>query len=511
MAQNPPKEAAAAEPGKDELPSKVSRLFDFLDKSVTQPREVVSGEQLSKDRGGSGKRETAFSLFNTDSASTASAARDDFGLPKAPGSQTDSKTAALRKKVAALELIVEEKHQNLLALKKLFEQQEDAKRELKEKLEKKFSADVAKYEEAVDRQLKMVDKLLVDKSELTKKCDALTEEMKQAEKKFQERLEDQANQFQREAERQKRALLNAEKSRREAWQREKSQEIKELTIKGLEPEIQRLMDRHRDEKRKMHEKMQRALEEVRGVAPVDVLGSSRRLACLKPYKHRLQGESQDKILQLKENMAREQDDILERERAHHRRLMREQHEQFEQEVRAKRHRSQVSHLRLREERESHLAAVAEVERKWEAQKQKDIAAFDEQIQAAVEQERSRAREQLEQVSHDIDTLRQHHAAEIAQKLEEMKANDAEWEEKLAEKVEAETRRRLEAIKADLAEERDRQLDAVIEKMGREQLQLHQQNKKKIDEAVAHVRTESEARLKESANKNSKLLQDIEVR
>lgn len=69
----------------------------------------------------------------------------------------------------------------------------------------------AKYEEAVDRQLKMVDKLLADKSELTKKCDALTEEMKQAEKKFQDKLEDQAHHFQREAERQKRALLNAEK------------------------------------------------------------------------------------------------------------------------------------------------------------------------------------------------------------------------------------------------------------------------------------------------------------
>lgn len=59
------------------------------------------------------------------------------------------------------------------------------------------------------------------------------------------------------------------------------------------------------------------------------------------------------------------------------------------------------------------------------------------------------------MSQDIETLRQRHAAEIAQKLEEIKANDAEWEEKLAEKVEAETRRRLEAIKADLAEERDR--------------------------------------------------------
>lgn len=57
----------------------------------------------------------------------------------------------------------------------------------------------------------------------------------------------------------------------------------------------------------------------------------------------------------------------------------------------------------------------------------------------------------------------------------------------------------------------RKLDAVIEKMGREQLQLQQQNRRKIDEAVAHVRTESAAQLKESASRNSKLLQDIEVR
>lgn len=144
MAQDSPKGASAAEPVKGGLSSKASQLFDFLDKSVTQPREVISGEQPSKDPREKANRGAAASLLGTDSASILSEPRDDFGLSRVRGPQADSKTAALRKKVAALELIVEEKHQNLLALKKLFEQQEDAKKELKENLEKKFSADVVR-------------------------------------------------------------------------------------------------------------------------------------------------------------------------------------------------------------------------------------------------------------------------------------------------------------------------------------------------------------------------------
>nr|CEL66185.1 TPA: hypothetical protein BN1204_020060 [Neospora caninum Liverpool] len=440
------------------MAQKVSKLLEFLDKTVVEPQQIHRGEP---------------EVGHTDTVLPASADRQlPGGLFFHPPVGGDSKTAVLRQKVAALELVVEEKHQSVLALKKLLDQQEESKRQLTEKLQKGFKAEIAKYEEALDRQLNMVDKLLADKNELTKKCDGLAEEMKQAEARFQLKLEEQAKRFEREAERQKRQSISAEKARREAWQRDKTQEIKEITIKGLEPEIQRLMDRHHQEKRRVEEKMRRTLDEF-------------------------QKDAQERIHLIKEQMARDHDDGLERERAHHRRLMREQHEQFEKE--------------LREERENHLADMVETEQRWENQKRRDAALFEEKQTAAIEQEKNRANEKLEQVAREIDALRQQHAEELERVRHELEAKEAEWRDKLAHEVERETQKKLEKVKEELLEERDRKLDAVIEKMGREQLEIQQQHRRRIDEVARSARAEASAQLKEALEKNAKLVESLKLK
>ena len=46
------------------------------------------------------------------------------------------------------------------------------------------------------------------------------------------------------------AWVAAEKVRKEKWERDKVQEIRAQTVKGLEPEIQRIVERNKDELRK---------------------------------------------------------------------------------------------------------------------------------------------------------------------------------------------------------------------------------------------------------------------
>ena len=41
----------------------------------------------------------------------------------------------------------------------------------------------------------------------------------------------------------------AERAARDAWEADKTREVKELTIRGLEPEVQRLVQKHRAEVR----------------------------------------------------------------------------------------------------------------------------------------------------------------------------------------------------------------------------------------------------------------------
>ena len=51
-----------------------------------------------------------------------------------------------------------------------------------------------------------------------------------------------------------------EKIRRETWENGKVKSIKELTIKGLEPEIQRILTQHKNEKKRLETKYK---EEIR--------------------------------------------------------------------------------------------------------------------------------------------------------------------------------------------------------------------------------------------------------
>ena len=61
-----------------------------------------------------------------------------------------------------------------------------------------------------------------------------------------------------EVKKQKKLAEAAEKIRREKWVREKTQEIKENSVKGLEPDIQKLITKHKAEIKKI-----KAMKQVR--------------------------------------------------------------------------------------------------------------------------------------------------------------------------------------------------------------------------------------------------------
>ena len=53
--------------------------------------------------------------------------------------------------------------------------------------------------------------------------------------------------------RQREVWVQAERARREQWVADKTKEIKEATVRGLEPDIQRLIARHTQEMRRLEE------------------------------------------------------------------------------------------------------------------------------------------------------------------------------------------------------------------------------------------------------------------
>ena len=112
---------------------------------------------------------------------------------------------------------------------------------------------------ATQRHLDLADRLLADKATLADECAKLSEALHLSEAKRAAALEQQRASFAAELKRH-RQKWDAE---RVEWEEEKTKQVKELTIRGLEPEIQKLVRGHRAASAAAEDKFRAALEKQR--------------------------------------------------------------------------------------------------------------------------------------------------------------------------------------------------------------------------------------------------------
>jgi 5-azacytidine-induced protein 1 len=99
--------------------------------------------------------------------------------------------------------------------------------------------------------------LIDDKKHLSERCEHLVKELRELDKKYKSKLSSLETSHTAELSKLKQVSAAAEKLRREKWWAEETQRIKEATVKGLEPEIQRIIARGKAEVQK-----QKALHEA---------------------------------------------------------------------------------------------------------------------------------------------------------------------------------------------------------------------------------------------------------
>lgn len=148
----------------------------------------------------------------------------------------------------------------------------------------------------------MINKELSQKLEdVTKEkidCDAV---MNRREKELKQKLDI-------ELKNNKQKWMAAEKIRREKWMKDKTQEIKELSVKGLEPEIQRMIQNHKKELKKVK---QEKMEEI----------NEAKLFNAQEYE--------DKYKDFKAKLTRDKEDAIERERERYESKIKQQYERIE--------------------------------------------------------------------------------------------------------------------------------------------------------------------------------------
>ncbi|PKK16847.1 centrosomal protein 131kDa [Columba livia] len=233
--------------------------------------------------------------------------------------------------IMRLKLEVEEKKRAVSLLQTALAQQRELTvrhvKQTEKELGHQLKLQREQYEAAIQRHLAFIDQLIDDKKVLSEKCEAVVAELKQVDQKYGKKLTQMQEQhelvwrtlgpFCEEIKKLKELMSATEKIRREKWIDEKTKKIKEITVKGLEPEIQKLIAKHKQDIKKL-----KMLHEA------ELLQSDERAA----QRYGRQAE------ELRDLLEREKEEQSQRERERARQRCEQQLEQEEQALQQQRRR-----------------------------------------------------------------------------------------------------------------------------------------------------------------------------
>lgn len=318
------------------------------------------------------------------------------------------------------------------------------------------------FENIVTRHQTFLEQLLKDKATLCEKVTALTRRAESQNQAWEHKLES-------EIQRTRDAVLASEKIRRERWTKENTKKIKELTVKGLESEINKMNEAHKQElaeaKRQYQEELHQQLDIVRGKFEATEKG-------------------------IRETCAADREAVIEKERnaireRYERQLITEQHSFEEQKVRMS--------LEWNSERERLLAEVKTKERGLETRREAMLV------------DRQKVLDQL-QCEHreKIAVLNNQHSAEINSIRDQFEKDFAIWKNEFENTRKLREIERENLIRSTCRQERDAQIDSIVAKIDSEAVRHHQE----YDIKVRRMKEKFEVDLKELEVSESKARQQL---
>ena len=164
------------------------------------------------------------------------------------------------------------------------------------------------YEEKIEELKSLIENLITEKKNLNEKISLIVNEQEKKEYEYTKKINELIEFHKSDNEKSKDAWFQAEKIRRKKWEENKIKEIKELTIKNLEPELDKILQDHKKELMTQEQKLK---DEFR----------------LK--KEKLIADYEDKIEKMKKNFLKEKEDLQEKERKEYIKRLREQNIRME--------------------------------------------------------------------------------------------------------------------------------------------------------------------------------------
>ncbi|XP_041432164.1 centrosomal protein of 131 kDa isoform X5 [Xenopus laevis] len=267
-------------------------------------------------------------------------------------------------------------------------------------------------------------------------------------------------------------LMSAtERVRREKWIDEKTKKIKEITVKGLEPEIQRLISKHKQEIRKL-----KALHEA------ELQQSDERAA----QRYVCQAE------EMRQNLEREKEEVSQRERE----LAKQRYEK---------HLVQEEQS-LQDQRRRLFQEVSEEKERLNQQAARQRAELDE-LRKQLENNCALATRVLkEEYEKSKDEQERRHQAEIKALKERLDIEKQAWEQNYIKKEEAWLLSRERELKEEVRKGRDKEIEHVIQRLESEMSTTKEECERAGENRIKRIRDKYDSELQELERSERKLQQ-----
>nr|XP_041575759.1 centrosomal protein of 131 kDa isoform X4 [Taeniopygia guttata] len=372
-----------------------------------------------------------------------------------------------------LKLEVEEKKRAISLLQTALTQQRELTdrhiKQTEQELGQQLRLQREQYEAAIQRHLAFIDQLLDDKKVLSEKCEAVVAELKQVDHKYGQKITQMQEQHELEIKKLKELMSATEKIRREKWIEEKTKKIKEITVKGLEPEIQKLVAKHREDIRQL-----KLLHEA------ELLQSDERAAL--HYGRQAQ--------ELRGLLEREKEEQSQRERERARQRCEQQLEQEEQALELQRRRL---YAEVAEEKER-LSQQAARQRAEAEELRRQLEANSSALTRALRDEYAKEKEEQER----------RHQAELKVLKEQLELEKQAWEANYVKKEEAWLLSRERELREEMRKERDKEIELVIQRLEADTSLAKEECERAAENRIKRIRDKYEVELQELERSERKL-------
>ncbi|KAM5216884.1 centrosomal protein of 131 kDa [Hipposideros larvatus] len=395
------------------------------------------------------------------------------GLVLEEGTGRLESTSEMSVSAMRLKLEVEEKKQALVLLQRALAQQRDLTvrrvKETEKELGRQLRQQKEHYEATIQRHLSFIDQLIEDKKLLGEKCEAVLAELRQGDQRHKETEAQLQEQHQLEIKKLKELMSATEKVRREKWINEKTRRIKEITVRGLEPEIQKLIAKHKQEVKKL-----------RSLHAAELLQADERAA--QRYGHQAEA--------LREQLEREKEALCRQERE---RAQQRFEQQLEQEQRA------LQQLRLRLHSE-----VAEEKERLGQQAARQRGELEELRQQLEDSSSAGARALRAEFEKGREEQERRHQMELQALKEQLDVERQMWEASCAKKEEAWLLNRERELKEEMRRGRDKEIELVIRRLEADTTLAREESDRAAESRIKRVRDKYEAELSELEQSERKL-------